>query len=134
MKAAHFQIALLLLCYWKGITVARQTTGRTTNNCSKKVYQIFETAHCLLCPLNALLVRCPNGTRQLTTGMGLKKCVLSFNLYGCVHLCSKEIVQSVCCENHWGPDCRRKFDRNYATIISVVIKSFNVYIFSRMVL
>ncbi|XP_028407950.1 stabilin-2-like isoform X3 [Dendronephthya gigantea] len=110
MNLFHLSYYFLVLCFCSAKVLANNSAGQNsnqlTNKCSKTSFQVFATPSCILCPLNAFLGLCPFGTQKITVGMGLRKCVLAGNLYGCVHLCRRTIVKSVFCQNYWGPDCR----------------------------
>lgn len=122
-----YLVSLFLLCFWTSETVANGSNGQTVSKCvtSKPVFHIFPTSHCLMCPLNAIIGRCPSGTVKITAGMGLRQCILGSNIYGCVHLCRRKAYKSVCCEDHWGPDCQCKYKfilntHTYTHILKIV--------------
>ncbi|XP_046840914.1 stabilin-2-like isoform X2 [Xenia sp. Carnegie-2017] len=88
------------------VCCVKNSFGASSNRfCNKSISTITPTKHCIICPINAALIRCPSGTTQLTSH-GILKCILSSKLYGCVHLCKTTTTKRVCCKDHWGYDCK----------------------------
>ncbi|KAM4612808.1 stabilin-1 [Polymixia lowei] len=99
-------LLLLLLCLGSSL----QQQAGSPGLCEELQSLYFQTP-CTSCAASSSAA-CPPGFTRTTTGMGTANCSYvveiggrGVELPGCSHTCLKNIVQSHCCPEHWGPLC-----------------------------